>query len=1119
MPISKQDALKEAFRRGLLPPEQAAAFREASRRGLLDATAPQVSEPQATIEPQQPQAPVLPSSMNQEDFNRIQRTGLTPGTAVDFAGVSIETENARRQAQGIPALNPRQAEARLKLFQQQAGTPGSSTKDEFAEIQKSQRENRSSTLAGRFQTAGISALSSIGEAGLSIAGVVAPEFANETSREFQTILNPETESLAGKAGAFTGEAAKTLTFAKTGLTGTAALFGAQGAGSVRREVQERRAEGEELSLTRELSTAATVGGVEAVSGLITKRVFGNLGNTMRKASPVAKAAIQAGERSAIQNLVREGLSVLGNIAAEGAEEGLTQLITNKIRNEGIDAGVAITDGVLESVITGALLAPLGGGASVSQSAADGPSESMTSDTILTRIQQGREAAKAKFREDQTLLKDKREQAAVQEEVRRETIKSVVRNEGAVDRLLNRQTEEAQAPAEQGEVQTETQTDEQIRVEQQVGEPATETPRQTIERTAGQRSKDGTMSARAVDVDASRESMNQLLIEKQDVRTWQEAQDTAQQQNIPERAVDIAHSIVANPRAMNDIETAGVVQRLVGVIRDHDSLSQKIQEAEGADLAVLSSELSRLEETHELLTTAMRASGSEKGRALNAQKLTLNQKFELVTILAKAKATKNSELSSRQRTELTTLHRQIKALQSRLDRLESMPESESPTLNKTRNAEAEHLRFQKSVLQGKVNRKIEALAPQNVFGKGIRGTLGLMRALKSSFDVSAVGRQAGLATLGNPVRAIRNLKPMFKALAREKAQFRINEELQKRPNFELYRLAGLRITDTNLGAKLTDKEENYRSTIAEHIPGIRASDRAFTTFLNLMRADGFDAMTKTLARNGKPTMDEAKIVAQFVNNFTGFGGLANQRTSAAILNNVFWSPSLQLARMQVLTGSALRKGHRTSPRVRNLIAVEYGKTLAGLATILTFGLLAGFEIEKEPRSSDFIKLKKGNTRIDFGAGLMQYVVLASRTLGGKIKSPITGRLRDLRGDDVKFGAKGTADVLADFTRSKFTPGLGLFVDLLAQENVVGQPVTDPQGAAELLPEVPGKVDVPVIGAVSAEGAKNVVVNGLIPLSVNEVFESIQEQGIPKGTALGILALFGEGVQNFGKKEKK
>jgi hypothetical protein len=1064
--------------------------------------------------------------MNQNDLARIQRTGLTPGTATDFAGVSIATENARRRAENIPELNPKQAEARLRLFKQQAGTPGSEIKDQFAEIQKSQRQQRESTLVGRFHNAGLSALNRIGEAGFSIAGLAAPETANALSDEFNTLLNPNEESRSGRAGGFAGEAAKTLAFAKAGPAGLAALFGAQGAGGVRRESAELRDQGVDISLKQELATAAGVGGVEAVSGFITGKIFGNLGNIARTSTPAFKTAIAQGNQSAVREWVRQGLSVFGNMIVEGGEEGLTQLITNKIKKEGINPGQAVTDGILESIITGALLSPLGGGAAqVSQSAADGPSESPTGQTILTKLQQRREAAKQQNLEGtatKAAPQGDTEQAAADVETskaeaqaRQEaTIRNMLPGEAdaTIQRLLGRQTDPAPS-----ELNAETATESQDAVEEAVGEVrSSETPIETIERVAGQRSPDGTTSARIVDLDSNREAMNNLLIEKEDVRTWQEALTTAQELEVPSRAVEVAQSVLLDPRPMTDVETAGVVQRVAATIQEHDTLAATIEQTESeTDRALLAAELVRLEETHDVLTRGLRASGSEKGRALNAQKLTLNRNFELVSVLARARSAKQKDLTPREREQITTLTRQIKALQARLDRLENQPESESPTLNRARNAEIDTLRFQKSVLQSKVNRKIDNMKPRSILESMVSEPLSIMRAIKSSIDVSAVGRQAGLASLGNPARAIKNLRPMFKALASERAQFEINEQLKNRPNFELYRLAGLRITDTDQGATLTDKEENYRSRFADHIPGIRASDRAFSTFLNLMRADGFDAMTKSLARNGEPTMDEAKVVAQVVNNFTGFGGLANQRASAQILNSVFWSPSLQLSRMQVLTGSSFRKGLQTSPRVSKLVAKEYAKTLLGFGTLLALGLLAGFEVERDPTSSDFLKLRMGNTRIDLGAGLMQYVVLVNKIVQGQTKSPVTGRITELRGKDKAF-FRSLGGEVGRFGRSKLTPGLGLGVDiaLFNFKNVVGQDIREPISPAAIGAEVVGaNTEVDTI-----EGTKNIVLNNIVPLSVGEVFESMQEQGIGKGAALGLLSIFGVGVQNFGKKKK-
>ena len=43
--------------------------------------------------------------------------------------------------------------------------------------------------------------------------------------------------------------------------------------------------------------------------------------------------------------------------------------------------------------------------------------------------------------------------------------------------------------------------------------------------------------------------------------------------------------------------------------------------------------------------------------------------------------------------------------------------------------------------------------------------------------------------------------------------------------------GVHISPTGFSARLSSKEENYMSSLADFIPGVPASERAFTTFLN------------------------------------------------------------------------------------------------------------------------------------------------------------------------------------------------------------------------------------------------------------------------------------------------
>jgi len=66
-----------------------------------------------------------------------------------------------------------------------------------------------------------------------------------------------------------------------------------------------------------------------------------------------------------------------------------------------------------------------------------------------------------------------------------------------------------------------------------------------------------------------------------------------------------------------------------------------------------------------------------------------------------------------------------------------------------------------------------------------------------------------------------------------------------------------------------------------------------------------------------------------------------------------------------------------------------------------------------------------------------------------------------------------------------------VDVSTGKNVVGEKVT------------PGSI------------AENMTV----PLSFRDIYQVMEEQGIPAGTIIGLLSLFGVGVQNYDEQKRK
>jgi hypothetical protein len=204
--------------------------------------------------------------------------------------------------------------------------------------------------------------------------------------------------------------------------------------------------------------------------------------------------------------------------------------------------------------------------------------------------------------------------------------------------------------------------------------------------------------------------------------------------------------------------------------------------------------------------------------------------------------------------------------------------------------------------------------------------------------------------------------MFRALASERGQFASERQIMGRPNYPLYMRSGLYLSEH--GLNLSRMEEVYMSRWVEKIPGVAQSQRAYTVFLNRLRADAFDAMSATLGRDGKLTLAESKAIANYINVATGRGNVAARENALVILNTAFFAPRYVLSRFQLVAGEPFYGG---SARTRAAIGKEYARFLTGMGIIYGLGVLAGGHLEQDPRASDFGKLRFGNTRLDPLAG--------------------------------------------------------------------------------------------------------------------------------------------------------
>ena len=400
-------------------------------------------------------------------------------------------------------------------------------------------------------------------------------------------------------------------------------------------------------------------------------------------------------------------------------------------------------------------------------------------------------------------------------------------------------------------------------------------------------------------------------------------------------------------------------------------------------------------------------------------------------------------------------------------------------------------------------------------------LNLSRAIITSVDLSGVLRQGGFVVLGRPSLGLKNIMPMLRAFSSPAKDHAINESIKNRENAPLYEKAGLFIADQDT-TDLSKMEEVYMSAWATEgikiagkkrkIPLVAGSSRAYVTFLNLLRADTFDALLATLPAGKNATLREMEAIGNYVNVATGRGkiGLKNQFTdkesaSSAGLATVFFAPKYVASRFNLLSGQPFYGGTATT---RKMIAKEYARYLSGLTVVLGLAFMAAKAfrddddedipiINFDPRSSDFLKIRIGNTRLDILSGLIQPSVLMARVFSGSrvnSKGDATALRDESRiptgdlepSERIPFGGQGAWQVMSTFVRSKFAPGVGSAINLMTGKNVVGEPTDFPTELKSLV----------------------------TPLSLTDFYGMMGEQGIPKAVALQMLVTFGAGAQTYG-----
>lgn len=415
------------------------------------------------------------------------------------------------------------------------------------------------------------------------------------------------------------------------------------------------------------------------------------------------------------------------------------------------------------------------------------------------------------------------------------------------------------------------------------------------------------------------------------------------------------------------------------------------------------------------------------------------------------------------------------------------------------------------------------------GHGMSVASGMSKSMLSSMDNSALGRQ-GIKVFWNSVFKrdgvwLKNAKKSFVDLFSTKQSGReamreIMADVLSRPN-------AINGTYGKMKLDIGNVEEAYPEQAPERIPlygkAYKRTEAAFVGFQYRTRADVADIYLKIAEGYGNKSgvdmtsKEQLESIGRLVNTLTGRGHLGKSMERAAgALNNVFFAPKFFKSNWDFLT-MHLMTGD--TPFVKQQAALNMVRFVAGTAAVMSVASALGADIELDPRSTDFGKIRVGKTRFDITGGVASVFTLAVRLLGaigsglGKqatahtakkigvelpwdekplktTKSSTTGKLSALTGGG-NYARTGL-DVFVDAVGGKLAPLASLF-----KQGLIGAD----------LDRKPLSID-------------SIVLNAILPIGIQNLWQSARTVEDKKLIAAAFLADFtGIGTSTYGKDKKK
>jgi len=412
-----------------------------------------------------------------------------------------------------------------------------------------------------------------------------------------------------------------------------------------------------------------------------------------------------------------------------------------------------------------------------------------------------------------------------------------------------------------------------------------------------------------------------------------------------------------------------------------------------------------------------------------------------------------------------------------------------------------IKLLRKVIGSKADQLIKPLSMPQKIWREMWGVIGIPRTLLSAGEVSATWRQGGVLLFRNPIISAKSFGRQLQAGAPKISLRLLNRSVetmtgegvaearlaswQSHPIIQEY---GQKLYLAPIGEEATKaamglREEAFVSRTIQRVPilghMVKMSERAYITFLNEMRARSFlNRIQGRIARGWEVSPEEADIMADWINIATGRGKLGGFERAGGELSTALYSPRLWAARLETLpyAGYAAVK----SPMMRKEVAKDLVTFVMGNLSLVALAKLSGVaDVELDPRSTDFGKIRIGHMRLDPWGGFQQIARTVAQVATGEVKATRTGEV---------YNADRLVQ-LGRYMQGKLSPAAGFLVDVMRGETMIGEEM-----------------------GTSGESLKAQAWNRLVPMWWQDVQDAVDEYGV-KGF-IGVLpGALGWGTQIY------